>query len=66
MGRHPPLAESPENKIDRDSFEPADNVKGDVSRMLFYMDVRYQGDVDSKVGNLSLIGTSCRRLAIMN
>ncbi|MEA9445711.1 endonuclease [Candidatus Fukatsuia symbiotica] len=50
-----PLAESPENKTDRDSFEPADNVKGDVSRMLFYMDVRYEGDIDSKVGDLSLV-----------
>jgi serine protease len=28
---------------DADSFEPRDAVKGDVARMLFYMDVRYNG-----------------------
>ncbi len=28
---------------DDDSFEPRDAVKGDVARMLFYMDVRYNG-----------------------
>lgn len=32
-------------KRDNDSFEPPNNVKGDVARMLFYMAVRYeQGD----------------------
>lgn len=31
---------------DSDSFEPADSVKGDVARMLFYMAVRYEGDGD--------------------
>ncbi|MEW6653442.1 MAG: endonuclease, partial [Bacteroidota bacterium] len=29
--------------MDADSFEPRDAVKGDVARMLFYMDVRYEG-----------------------
>ncbi|MBU1019739.1 MAG: endonuclease [Firmicutes bacterium] len=29
---------------DGDSFEPRDDVKGDVARMLFYMAVRYAGD----------------------
>ncbi|MEH6943872.1 endonuclease [Bacillus sp. JJ722] len=29
---------------DQDSWEPPDRVKGDVARMLFYMDVRYEGD----------------------
>ncbi len=59
------MTESPGNKTDRDSFEPADNVKGDVSRMLFYMDVRYEGNDDSKVGDLSLVdktGTSGNEL----
>lgn len=27
-----------------DTFEPLDNVKGDVARMIFYMAVRYEGD----------------------
>ncbi|MCF7920782.1 MAG: endonuclease [Candidatus Cloacimonetes bacterium] len=29
---------------DSDSWEPRDEVKGDVARMIFYMDVRYEGD----------------------
>ncbi len=31
-------------KTDSDSWEPPNNVKGDVARMLFYMAVRYEGD----------------------
>ncbi|MBT1065519.1 ExeM/NucH family extracellular endonuclease [Bowmanella sp. Y26] len=38
-----PLAEAPQNRIDSDSFEPRDAVKGDVARMMLYMDVRYEG-----------------------
>jgi endonuclease I len=30
--------------VDGDSFEPPDEVKGDVARMIFYMAVRYEGD----------------------
>lgn len=26
------------------TWEPADNVKGDIARILFYMDLRYEGD----------------------
>ncbi len=29
---------------DADSWEPRDEVKGDVARMMFYMEVRYEGD----------------------
>lgn len=43
---------------DSDSFEPRDEVKGDVARMIFYMAVRYEGDdgyadleIDEIVGN---------------
>lgn len=32
---------------DGDSFEPRDEVKGDVARMMFYMAVRYEGDDDT-------------------
>ncbi|MBM7703613.1 endonuclease [Metabacillus iocasae] len=32
------------NYYDGDSWEPRDEVKGDVARMLFYMAVRYEGD----------------------
>ncbi len=38
-----PLSEAPANRVDGDSFEPRDAVKGDVARMVFYMDARYQG-----------------------
>lgn len=37
------LPEAPGCKKDGDSFEPRDEVKGDVARMLFYMVVRYEG-----------------------
>ncbi len=32
------------NYSDSDSWEPRDEVKGDVARMIFYMAVRYEGD----------------------
>ena len=38
-----PLTEAPSNRVDGDSFEPRDSVKGDVARMVFYMDTRYEG-----------------------
>ncbi|GGO72637.1 ExeM/NucH family extracellular endonuclease [Bowmanella pacifica] len=38
-----PLSEAPQNRVDSDSFEPRDAVKGDVARMMFYMDTRYEG-----------------------
>ena len=31
-------------RYDSDSWEPRDEVKGDVARMIFYMAVRYEGD----------------------
>ncbi|TMU88421.1 ribonuclease [Bacillus sp. BHET2] len=37
-------SEAPGNYYDSDSWEPRDEVKGDVARMIFYMDVRYEGD----------------------
>ncbi|WP_409254333.1 endonuclease [Bacillus sp. SCS-153A] len=36
--------EAPGNYYDNDSWEPRDEVKGDIARMLFYMAVRYEGD----------------------
>ncbi|ASP48779.1 ExeM/NucH family extracellular endonuclease [Cognaticolwellia beringensis] len=66
-----PLSEAPENRVDNDSFEPRDSVKGDVARMVFYMDTRYEGSdatpdlrvVDrlTSVGD-SEIGRLCRLL----
>ncbi|MFD6446920.1 endonuclease [Promicromonospora sp. NPDC060204] len=38
------VAECPDCFTDSDSFEPADEFKGDVARALFYMAIRYEGD----------------------
>lgn len=38
-----PVYEAPGCYKDGDSFEPRDEVKGDVARMIFYMAVRYEG-----------------------
>lgn len=50
--------EAPGNFADGDSWEPRDEVKGDVARMIFYMSVRYEGgdgfadlEVNDLVGN---------------
>ena len=48
------LTEAPLNRIDDDSFEPRDAVKGDVARMLLYMDTRYQG-ADPQTPDLTLV-----------
>ena len=45
-------------KVDGDSFEPADRVKGDVARMLFYMAVRYEGTSNNDPVDLELAETS--------
>jgi predicted extracellular nuclease/endonuclease I len=36
------IGEAPGNFVDSNSFEPRDAVKGDVARMVFYMDARYE------------------------
>jgi|GEM_PF-826308 len=41
-------SEATECKWDSDSWEPRDAVKGDVARMMFYMVVRYEGDVSGE------------------
>jgi len=38
-----PVSGAPGCKVDQDSFEPRDEVKGDVARMIFYMATRYEG-----------------------
>lgn len=38
-----PVSNCPGCYRDTDSFEPPDNVKGDVARMIFYMATRYEG-----------------------
>lgn len=48
------IAEAPGNFTDSDSFEPRNAVKGDVARMIFYMDVRYEGGDDSNTPDLSV------------
>lgn len=39
-----PHSEATGCNTDTDSWEPRDEVKGDVARMILYMDVRYEGD----------------------
>lgn len=39
-----PHTEAIGSKWDSDSWEPMDAVKGDIARILFYMDTRYEGD----------------------
>ena len=50
-----PLAESPINSVDSDSFEPRDDIKGDVARMMFYMDTRYEGTGSDSTPDLELV-----------
>ncbi len=42
--QNPAHAESPLCSTDSDSWEPPTNVRGDIARATFYMDVRYEGD----------------------
>lgn len=49
------ITESPENRRDSDSFEPRDAVKGDAARMIFYMDVRYEGNDESGTPDLEIV-----------
>ncbi|HEF1899754.1 endonuclease I family protein [Bacillus cereus group sp. MYBK108-2] len=35
---------APDTCVDGDSWEPRDEIKGDIARTLFYMDVRYEGE----------------------
>lgn len=49
-----PLPEAPANSFDSDSFEPRDEVKGDVARMMLYMDTRYEG-IDDVTPDLMLV-----------
>ena len=39
-------SEATQCKSDSNSWEPRDSVKGDVARMLFYMAVRYEGELE--------------------
>lgn len=39
-----PVPGAPNCKYDNDSWEPRDEVKGDIARMIFYMSVRYKGE----------------------
>ncbi|NQZ07427.1 MAG: endonuclease, partial [Algicola sp.] len=59
------ISEAPENRTDSDSFEPRDEVKGDVARMVFYMDVRYEGSDSSGTPDLEIadyVGTGSQAL----
>jgi endonuclease I len=53
-----PVADAPGAFVDaaRGVFQPPPDAKGDVARMLLYMDVRYQGDADREP-DLRLVDT---------
>ena len=40
-----------------EAWEPPDEVKGDIARKMFYVDVRYEGLFDEGVGDLALSDT---------
>lgn len=46
--------EAPDTFTDSDSWEPRDEVKGDVARMIFYMDARYDGS-DGNMPDLTIV-----------
>lgn len=48
------ISEAPGNYTDSDTFEPMDSVKGDVARMVMYMDVRYEGGDSSGTPDLEI------------
>lgn len=48
------VAEAPGTRFDSEVWEPNDAMKGDIARILFYMDVRYQGD-SPKESDLRLV-----------
>ncbi|WP_435276132.1 endonuclease [Psychrobium sp. nBUS_13] len=54
------IGEAPGNFTDSDSFKAADTVKGDVARMIFYMDVRYEGNDNSGTPDLSIANGTTR------
>jgi predicted extracellular nuclease/endonuclease I len=47
--------DAPDTRIDDDSFEPRNQVKGDVARMMFYMDTRYEGSGNDTTADLQLV-----------
>ncbi|WP_439099435.1 endonuclease I family protein [Bacillus thuringiensis] len=38
------MNKAPDTCVDKDSWEPRDEVKGDIARALFYMAIRYNGE----------------------
>jgi endonuclease I len=55
------IGEAAGNYTDGDSFEPRNQVKGDIARIMFYMEVRYNGGDSTGTEDLTLVnftGTS--------
>lgn len=55
------ISEASGSYTDSNSFEPRDQVKGDLARMMFYMDIRYNGSDSTGTDDLTLVnytGTS--------
>lgn len=52
------ISEAPGNYTDSNSFEPRDDVKGDIARMMFYMDTRYNDSDSTGTDDLVLVDHS--------
>jgi len=51
-----PVKEAPLNRKNKSySFEPHDTVKGDIARMIFYMDVMYEADSHHDMPDLEIV-----------
>ncbi len=66
-----PVAGAPAScRMTASTFEPPDASKGDIARILFYMDVRYEGDVENEpdlklVDAVNTYGTELGRLSTL-
>jgi predicted extracellular nuclease/endonuclease I len=49
------IGEAPGSRVDDDSFEPRNEMKGDVARMMLYMDTRYEGEQGEDTPDLFLV-----------
>ena len=53
-----PVSNCPGCKVDSDSFEPRNAVKGDVARMIFYMATRYMGNGELLLNVIDEVNTA--------
>lgn len=64
-------SEAPLCKFTDDTWEPRDQDKGDLARVLLYMDVRYSGDVSGEpdlilTNNAAAVGSGCYCMGVLD